>query len=111
MTPAELAVLLVALFILAAAAVPMCYRYSAAAARSAVRGDLKTLQASMEAYYTAHQDVPVRPEGAVPGWAAGYSGRYSYTRYGFHHYEFSTREKIGGKYLFIDQRGTVEERE
>lgn len=109
-TPVELIIVLVVAGILIIAALPAYSRYAAAAAVSAARGDLKILHSYVEAYFTWNQDVPARPDGAIPGWSARYSGKYAYTRYGPHKYEFATREKIGGVYLFIDQRGTVEER-
>lgn len=106
---AEIAVLAVAAVVLAAFAVPLWANYTARAAGSAVRGDLKSLHSSVEAYYTENLDVPAGVEAAVPGWSDGLSQKYSYTRRGPHSYEFRSREKTGGAYLYIDQRGTVEE--
>lgn len=109
-TPVELVVAVLVLTVLTAAALPMYYRYAGRAAVSTVRGDLRAFNSSVEAYYTEHRDVPARAEDAVAGWTSGYAGRYGYTRRGVHSYEFSTRGKVEGVYLYIDERGTVGEK-
>ena len=106
----ELIVVLAVAGVLTVAALPMYSRYLARVGESDARGDLKMLYASVEAYYTAQQDVPVKAEKAISHWVDKYSGKYSFTRYAPRHYEFVTRKKFNGVYLYIDERGTVEKR-
>ena len=106
----EFIVVLAVAVVLTAAAKPMVTHYVAGIEKSEVWGDLKMFYASTEAYYTEKQDVPPKAGMVITHWAEKYSGKYSYTRYAPRHYEFITQKKIGGVYLYIDERGTVEER-
>ncbi|MFZ5649345.1 MAG: type IV pilin protein [Bacillota bacterium] len=105
----ELLVLVTVAGILAATAIPMYYGYTGEAEKKAARYDLKLLQSVMENYYAEKQYVPPAASGAVTGWDASYSSKYTYVRRGDHDYRFKSVNSFGGVYISIDQYGAISE--
>lgn len=103
----ELLIVLAVTGTLAAAAVPMYRDYTARAVVSSARSDLKMLYSAVEGYFTGHGTIPDHAQSAVSDWQVRYRGRYTYTRHGFHDYEFRSTEKAGEAYLYIDENGEI----
>ncbi len=108
-TLVELMVVVVIIGILAAIAIPMYSSYTDKANKKSASGELKGLQSIMETYYAENSDVPAAATGAVSDWTTKYDAKYTYTRNGTHDYQFKSKTKYGGVYVYIDEYGTITE--
>jgi len=110
-TLVELMVVVVIIGILAAIAIPMYSSYTDKANKKAAAGDLKGLQTTLETYYAEKSDVPDTADigGAVTDWTAKYSDNYTYKKIGTHDYEFKSKKKFSGVYVYIDEYGAIVE--